>query len=302
MVKNQHYVPRFYLRGFVSQKQKIWCFDKVSGKSFQSSILNLANENYFYDFDENDREQLVEKHLGEIETRFAPHLARLLKSLHEQKFSFLDPVVRSEICMYMVYQILRTREYRQEMSQMFEQMTQGILDKGWMDIHEIKQRGIYTSPSNIKNMQSRSILGLDKRSIKEELYQVLNSHIWIIFENRTDQFLYCSDHPVVKVPHLHSPYYSMSGYQSQGIEINFPLSPFYCLGLFDRSQFFQYEKSENSLLPLENPDNIIYFNALQVKNSYRQVYSYSEDFDIAQLVLKNQPFYADTLRKRVEAG
>ena len=202
----------------------------------------------------------------------------------------------------MVYQIIRTREYRQEMSQVLEQMAQGIIDKGWMDTDEVKQRGLYTSPSDIKNMQGRSILGLDKRSIKEELYQVLNSHLWIIFENRTDQLLYCSDHPVVKVPHLHSPYYSMSGYQSQGIEINFPLSPFYCLGLFDRLQFFQYEKSENSLFSLENPDNIIYFNALQVKNSYRQVYSFDEDLDIAQLVLKNQPFYADTLRKRVETG
>jgi len=299
MVKNQHYVPRFYLRGFVNNKQKLWCFDKVSGKSFLTSILNLANENYFYDVEENDREQLVEKHLGEVETKFSGYLARLLKSLHEGKFTALDSTMRSEICVYMVYQIIRTREYRQEMTQFFEQMENGLLEKGWMDKQQIEQMGLHSTPQDIKKLQARLILGLDRKSIKEELYHVLDSHIWIIFENRTDQDLYCSDNPVVKVPHLHSPHYSTSGYQSEGIEINFPLSPFYCLGLFDRSRFFQYEGSENKLLSLEDEPNIIYFNSLQVKNSFRQVYSYTEDFAIAKLVVNDHPFYADTLRKRV---
>lgn len=174
----------------MNNKQKLWCFDKVTGKSFLTSILNLANENYFYDIDENDREQLVEKYLGKVETRFSSHLSRLLKTLHEGKFSNLEPDMRSEIWRYMVYQIIRTREYRQEMIQLFEQMKKGMLEKGWMDMEQIKLRGLHITPEDIKKMQASFILGDDKNATKEQLYHVLDSHIWIIFENRTDRDLY----------------------------------------------------------------------------------------------------------------
>ena len=45
-----HYVPRFYLRGF-AHDERIWAYDKESGRHFPTQVKSIANETGMYSDD-----------------------------------------------------------------------------------------------------------------------------------------------------------------------------------------------------------------------------------------------------------
>ena len=45
--KAQHYVPQLYLRGFTNASGKMFCYDKVTGKTYPISPRNAAQESNF---------------------------------------------------------------------------------------------------------------------------------------------------------------------------------------------------------------------------------------------------------------
>ena len=53
MVKQEHYVPKFYLRKF-SDKDKISVYDIKNDRIFRTNINKIACNNYFYDLDSNE--------------------------------------------------------------------------------------------------------------------------------------------------------------------------------------------------------------------------------------------------------
>ncbi|MEX2310915.1 MAG: DUF4238 domain-containing protein, partial [Rhodospirillales bacterium] len=67
----QHYVPKFYLRGFLrepSKKQQICVFDKHEEKSFVSNISNIAGETSFYEFGPDENRGVIENIFSKLET------------------------------------------------------------------------------------------------------------------------------------------------------------------------------------------------------------------------------------------
>ena len=45
--KIQHYVPKFYLKNFANNKNKVHVFSKKDNNNFLSNIRNIASENFF---------------------------------------------------------------------------------------------------------------------------------------------------------------------------------------------------------------------------------------------------------------
>ena len=91
IVKNQHYVPRFYLKYFASSGSKIFCYDKKVNKSFETNINNIAAEKLFYDLAKSLAEnegiediQHLEKKYSYIESEFAPYYAEFLNRLNSK--------------------------------------------------------------------------------------------------------------------------------------------------------------------------------------------------------------------------
>lgn len=61
MVKQEHYVPRFYLRRF-SNQNKISVYEIEKKKFFKTNINKIACENYFYDLNyDSIKELLIEQ-------------------------------------------------------------------------------------------------------------------------------------------------------------------------------------------------------------------------------------------------
>ena len=50
MVKNEHYIPKFYLERF-SKNGKIFVYDLINDKIFPTNIRKVGSKNYFYDLE-----------------------------------------------------------------------------------------------------------------------------------------------------------------------------------------------------------------------------------------------------------
>jgi len=86
-----HILPRFLLRGFASKvigdQTFTWVYRK-EGKVFESNIINVAVERYFYG---KDGELSVDDEITEIEKTFAPLLTSLRRE--EDGYDIVDPKI-----------------------------------------------------------------------------------------------------------------------------------------------------------------------------------------------------------------
>src|SRR5260370_22801288 len=83
--KRQHWVPKFYLRGFATpdtageEDPDVWLFPKEDGEPFRTSISNIAASSFLYSTisETGERDFTVEKILGDLETAIAPLWTKL---------------------------------------------------------------------------------------------------------------------------------------------------------------------------------------------------------------------------------
>jgi len=296
-VKRQHYVPRFYLKKFTYRGLQIFAYDKLADRSFPTSIDNIANEGYFYDFSQElsnvtIETQTVEKGLAGIEAIFSKTLDEFLKVV--AKKSKIKPEYRFEMAHFIAIQMLRTKEYRIEQQQLYEKGLTAVIKT--MKHNDQSDYSVSVKPEFVPLQHAMTMFNPD---MLNSMTQILASHIWFIGVNGTPKPFYTSDHPVVKRGHYEDPLQSYGGIASPGIEIAFPITPNYVLVLCERQAFQMYEKRENKCVIL-NKDNVAYYNSLQVAQSYRQIYSPKDDFTAARQMCKKFPEIREQDRPRIQ--
>lgn len=300
MVKNQHYVPRFYLKNFLNKERRFWAFQKDSKKIFQTTPDNVANEKFFYDLpimdDALGEEQAIEKYLSTFESIIAPLLAGFLKKVDAREIDSLDEDLRSLLCDFLVLQIIRTKAQREGTIQMNALLKTNLIESGWLSetqINEIKSSNV---DETAKRIQLERIVS--DGGMKGEFSAILKGHIWLLFKNLTKTPYYTSDHPVIKIPHVDRSPRSNNGYKSNGIEVAIPLSSTHLLVLLERTHFKDFEKYENEVMVHYDEANVTYYNSLQVSQSYRTLICQDNDFELAIEMATKDPHLRDLNRPR----
>lgn len=303
-IKNQHFVPQFYLRGFASENGQIYTFDKFRGKSFKTNIENVACEKNFYDLPKvDDRrdcidDQIVEKSLSVLESEFSKSLDFLLLQVRKKRRrrDLFSADHKRNLALFLTIQFLRTREHRNQIMEITEKLGNGLLEKfpdeDYGDYHvEVNQDWLPIFQANF----------MFDPEVIETFSQALLNHIWFIGVNNTDVPFFTSDHPFVKKEHITDPYMSFSGIASPGIELAFPLCPKFILILCERTAFKKFEKYENRIIPLTT-DNVTYYNCLQVVRSYRQIFSSKNDFKLVKGMFETHADAFSPDRTRIVVG
>lgn len=90
------------------------------------------------------------------------------------------------------------------------------------------------------------------------------------------------------------------GIASKGIEIAFPITPHLILILKDLEIFSNEIHNHNHFHFILNEENIIYYNSLQVLQSYRNVFNKDDNFELAKEIVNNKPYLKDSKRFRWE--
>lgn len=305
-IKKQHYVPRFYLRGFSENGKSVYVFDKPLEKVFEANISDIACESAFYDVQTADIEvgidQFVEKYMQPFEELASRAIYKLLESLHAEKFCRIHPDIRRDLSIYLALQWLRTKESRETFIEMFvktkkEEFFQYIRQKEPGIPISRKDFDLYLEED--KKSAYHSVMILDDE-LRIELAAILYGHYWYVLENQTGEPFYTSDQPLVKRGHFKHPIRSMQGFASLGIEIAFPLSPKYLLIMCDKTAFPQAKRLNGKLKRMADSENLIYYNHLQVIHSYRQVYSLAPQFDLAKQMIAEEPHLKDTDYDRIQ--
>jgi len=300
--KKQHYVPQFYLKRFADEKQRLWVFDKARRRRFKTHLRSGACESYFYDLPllpgaDESQAQLVERALGDFETRFADVLQEFLDKVEAD--GVIDPDHKHTMSALMAVQHLRSptaRAFQVEMGDRMGQVLLELLIEHRMPELRGKEYRAEFNRDMASAYQAQSMFG---PTLLPALVQALQRHIWFVGINETSHPLYTSDSPVVRRGHKHDAIFSHSGFASEGIEIALPLTPRRVLVLCDQTFFPSLVALDCRTVRLTG-DNVTYYNSLQVFRSHSQLYSWSRDFSLAEAICRAHPEVRDPDRPRTE--
>lgn len=312
-VKREHYVPRTYLHYFAIEN-KFFVFDKAKTEIRSGSIEDYACERYFYDvdFDSIRHDQKKENQLFE----FPESIKESIKAMDQQHIehfygntvetTLFNPIKKiinqfvmcnpkcinhilnekemDDLSLYVAIQLLRTKEFREAMSEMYtklplhimKKMTKSDEEKRYLDTIELKFKD-----ENYKKLYHAAYLV--NSDIAADIALTIRNKIWIVGYCRGGKKLFTSDNPVVKNAHAEH-----AGLSSKGIEVVFPLTDQLILIMRDK-QFFRKDRKFNNRFFEIDDSYVDYVNSLQVIHSYRYVFSRNNDFSLADEMIKNDP-------------
>jgi hypothetical protein len=269
--KNQHFVPQTYLRTFADNASHLWVYDKAIDKTFESRIKKIASQKHFYDHDTLDKgfgdKQWLEKRFAELER----HYPIIVKKLQVSNWT-VDDAVKEYFAAFVTYQMFRTIEARKRHDHFRKQASQLFKD----DPNSLKHYG----------------LNLDLSAHDGQIYFLLSNWLskfitslqswtWIVTINRTATWFITSDNPVIRITPTET--------NATGTKFHLPLTPRRGLLVMDSeaSEAFQIREGA-SFMPL-NQEWARVFNELQAMQSYRQLFSRSDDFDHVREFMNRWP-------------
>ena len=321
--KHTHTVQKEYLKNFASEengKFLLWRLDKTTGEILRLPIDTISVENYFYP-------QEIEDWLANKIERQG--ISGIKKIITNRSVSNLSLEAKEDLTKWIIVQDLRTREFRNEIKQGFEEVAERIikirfLPKNFPEVNPNRLK-VVAGEDPIKNIQMSMI----KRF--QTYAPIIRDYHWSIIENNTGTFFYTSDHPVMRDnSYLNSmkkimknnPLGSGTGYFSKGVEFHLPLNPELKLVLRNLEPLDDMLrdvrdaiKKKPFLYSLSGPffnlynqlkkdkhqaiyENVLYYNGMITGSSNRFILSKDNNFKIAVDFLRRNPEMKSTDRKR----
>jgi hypothetical protein len=282
ITKKQHYVPRLYLRQFADPpgSDKVWVYDKGTGKRFQTNVERIAHENYFMDPSGN-LEQPFEKMFGVFESLFDPVLKIII---NQQDITGLTVDEKISVVAFVVAQEYRTRTYRDQMKSFYS------------DFRDTLPPVVYAAfigdaPGDDEELARALQQAMFSNHVfKPSMNKLLRMH-WMLGVNQTSIPLWTSDHPVTRrnqyefddeVTRMLMP---RTGLWTPGVEVHLPLTPSLVLTLGDERNWSDLPPSGE----LVSVQDVYSVNALQLSQSGRFLYSNSDDFSWATAEIEKFP-------------
>lgn len=312
--KIQHYVPQFILKNFcIGNTAQIFVFDKLNGKVFKSNIKNVAAEKSFYDLQIKGISVTLELGLSNLEGESSTILNKIKKDGSLTNISKRD---RKLLSYFFATQFVRVPRIRENYKQI-NNLLISIIDR--MGFDSKKHPQILHNDGEIKTL---SIAGMGE--IVSKLAPSFYNKDWILSKAPPNSSYYISDNPVTLQNLIDYGPRGGLGIAVRGIEIYFPISGLYSIGMIcksykeiiddnfnkvnvlkklgidpqldiDKEKIMNMEKYkfcvETGVAFQSEHSNVINKNSLQVMYSSRFVFSNNDDFSLAKNMIKDYPEY-----------
>lgn len=330
-VKNEHYVPRRYLRHFANEN-KFYVFDKEKEQIRPGSVEDYASERYFYDVDFESLK--ADKLKEDPDFVFDPEIEKIMKEIDEQHienwfgenvetwlFDPIDSIISTftmsnpkklntiealsekdmnYLSLYISIQLIRSKEFRKHIVEMNEKIPLLLMKKMALQKKDSQQLEILNSIKlKVKNKNYEKLLHAQFLMNEEFVLQIaerLRSKIWVIAYNTSATNLITSDNPVVRYGHL-----GTHGLNSKGIEIMFPISTKLIICIRD-PEFFWFDLDAHKHFVKLTKDEVEFYNSFQVLQSYRYVFGKTKEFQSVSEIMKRRPELKDVDREKIYAG
>lgn len=215
--QNQHYVPKFILRNFLSddRKEQVSVFRKSSGKGFVTSIRNIMAERRFHEFAIDD--EYLASFEGSI-CRIEDQLLPTYRTVVERRRLERSDEERANLAMFVAFQFIRTRQQREQFVQM-EQQLKEHLEKHGGQIEQLEGYEPFTEDRLARQHIEFMISALP------EFVRHIAAKDFILLSAPKGRAFYLADNPVC----LHNsepehPLLGNIGLAVRGIEIYLPLT------------------------------------------------------------------------------
>lgn len=288
--KSEHYVPRCYLKRWANEKKQVYVFDKVLKKERISNYEKVACKRYFYDIssdkisdqqkaflkkngiDPEEEPQFIEKFLGKvIEDPYEKLLDKIIQKIstitpwYEKECFFVSKREKVDLSVCLAIQFIRTDKVRSDIYGLADCLEQALMDK---NVSERVIERYIMKEGDEKNVHGDMILNMDYILKLAERFDKLS---WILRINKTEKLFYTSDSPIVTIPHVKNSYMSMSGVNSEGIEIFIPISPMCILVMYDGNYHKDIEPHDRRYVSITDMEDVDHYNTYTTCMSGRTI-------------------------------
>ncbi|MGJ8738438.1 DUF4238 domain-containing protein [Zobellia laminariae] len=299
----QHYIPECYLKNFSPNLKFVYIYDKKVSKSFPNSLNSIANYDFFYDIPEKYYSKELKPKYGSKHFEkafFAEHVEKLynqsLENIINKSNNYIEKPKHTEVL---------TNEEKEILAQLIaiqHLRLPKIKDDASITIKKAFQESIKIIKSAFENSNPESNelstkidfeddydsvlhaqLYANEELVAEFASKILNKH-WVFLVSKTSNF-YASDNPIIIKNHLENQKPYCDGFGMKGVEVIFPIGKSVLLTLWDEEYFPDKLKFDNTFNSIKSKE-VLAYNALQYCWATRQVYSYSNEFKIIELLKK----------------
>ena len=278
--KRQHYVPRFLLRYFTVDGERLQVLDKRRWARRTQSINNTALQKYFYDYMDEGKLRTLEGDLARLEYDSANILHQVVSDRSLRKVTSSE---RRVLAFFVATQALRTRQervYAQHLWDMTKDMVQlEEFSETWFS--DLEWDEVDFAEQQISNMRLLAPLYTGE----------LENYHWFLLAPSYNQEFWTSDHPVVVWNRSASPDAGL-GLLEDEAEVYLPLTPDLLLLVAHPGgrKAKSYLGAGGTASPLTLlPGAIRLLNGLQVVFSERFVFSRRGNFELAYEMLASHP-------------
>ena len=311
IAKVQHYVPQFLLKNFVvGKKDHVWVFDKMTRKRFRTNVRNVAAETSFYDFDFEDATLTLEPSLGALESRVAAILRPVVRDASLESLSQQNKVLLAQ---FLAVQFVRTKQWREMWGAFSKDLTETLRERGW---DPTKIEGYKTpTEAELKIEAARALVDADRFAPH------FLDKTWVLLKATRGHPFLIGDNPIAMHNTRELAPYGNIGLAVPGIEIYLPLSKDLTLGLWCPSHEKELRAAVRKIDQIRSldpamaerltagplnaqellysidtgraatsiRDTITYSNSLQIRHASRFVFSCTDDFELAEHMLSDDP-------------
>lgn len=303
VAKVQHYVPKFLLRHFgTGKKDKIFVFDKHTGRIFTTNVKNIAAESRFYDFKLEGKDFSIEKGLARVEGLAKPIFKSILET---DSLAHMTDQERAALCIFLSMQFTRSKWYREQFRELPRQLKQTIAPTGTQeaDLNALEKYFAVPDENELAIHVAQSVISAPK-----DYAGYFANKVWVLIATNTKPYFLIGDNPIgMQNMNDMSPYGNI-GLAVRGIEIYFPISPSRALAMWCPSLLSLFQEAANrsgagsvarSVLSsvtngkplMYDHENMMNFNSIQICHAERFVFSVDGDFTLVRrMISDNEKF------------
>jgi len=261
--KNQHYVPRHYLKRFCHVGTKLISLVHLESKRFVpiAPIDSQCSEDYFY-----GKDGKLEAILGQIEHNADPLFERILAT---QEVPY-DRPSRKDLIGVMAMLYSRTKRRIDEMSAGPEAM----LKESLLRMH---RAGLLPEPPPSIKIENVKVSLTDAPALAiyhtfSAIHLMADLGLKLLLAPPGIGFI-ASDHPVVVVNEMFhaSGVLGAAGLANRGLQMFLPISPSCCVVAYD-AECYRISRPEKRSMQIERAEDMDLLNALQVINADEHLY------------------------------
>jgi len=257
--------------------------DKSSDKIFLAAPENIGGENQFYRLEELKEHGIdvleLENQFSKLEYEASNIFKDWLRQFSTSTTLLIPDVNREIVSFYIVTQLLRTPEFREQVTQFAMLSVDG-----------------YDARADSKNLHVAYLWNDD---FVNKMKERISECIWIFGCNKSSVPFCASDNPIVVKSQDNKQWLQGPRIYDEGMYVVYPLSPSIIMYCKDPVKWSFTKMFENSLTPVEFTDDMVrHENSGQIGRSYRFIFSSENNFEFAREFLKNNPDFKNYDRER----